>query len=145
MNSTLRPITVATALVVLGLQTTPQEAAATTLYNDLGGAEGINALVDELLWNLATSSNLNRDLADSGLERLRVPLSEYFCRAADGPCYYLDARLERSARSADTTPTDFSKLVECLLAAMESRGLPVGVQSRLIKVMTGDYDAIARR
>lgn len=119
-------------------------ASAATLYEDLGGKEGVEAVVDQFLWNLADNEHVSHYFVETNLPRFREKLIEYICKAADGPCSYTGDTMQRTHANMDVSISDFNVTVEALIHAMEKRGIATAVQNRLLKVLAMDYDAVVQ-
>ncbi len=62
-----------------------------TLYERLGGYDGISGFVDNLLPRLESDSQLGRfwqNRGDDGIKREKQLLIDYLCSNAGGPIYY---------------------------------------------------------
>ncbi len=131
-------------IAALWLHVVAPAAAADTLYNDLGGKEGVVAVVDQFLWNLADNKQVSHYFVETNLERFRDKLIEYVCQAAQGPCTYSGDSMERTHKHMGVTITDFNVTVESLILAMESRHINTGVQNRLLKALAVDYAKVVQ-
>ncbi|MES2604176.1 MAG: group 1 truncated hemoglobin [Pseudomonadota bacterium] len=119
-------------------------ARAGTLYEDLGGNDGVVGVVDQFLWNLADDEHVSHYFVETNLERFRSKLIEYICVKAEGPCTYTGDSMERTHAHMGVTVTDFNVTVEALIHAMESQHIPTGVQNRLLKVLAPDYATVVQ-
>ncbi len=126
-------------LLPAALQLAPQHAVASTLYEDLGGDEGVAAVVDQFLWNLADDERVNEYFVETNLERFRSKLIEYICQVSEGPCAYTGDDMARTHANMNVTASAFNVTVESLILAMESRNIPTGVQNRLLKALAVSY------
>jgi hemoglobin len=65
--------------------------APQTLYDRLGGKDGVAAVVDSLIKNVSADPDLKKFFAkDTGpkLDHFKQMLNDQFCEAAGGPCKY---------------------------------------------------------
>ncbi len=109
-----------------------QRATDTTLYQDLGGKEGIAAIVEGMLINTAEDERVAATFAASNLVRLRRLLEEQFCNVADGPCEYTGFSMRESHRGMVVTETEFNATVEALVDAMNDLDVAQTTQNRLL-------------
>lgn len=111
-----------------------------TLYQRLGGFDGLVALVDETLPRVAGDPQLSRLFAghstDSNL-RQRQRLLELFCQETGGPCTYTGRSLKTAHAGLGIAEADWSALEKDFTAAMEH--LKVGEQEK------GEILALIRR
>ncbi|MBN8281384.1 MAG: group 1 truncated hemoglobin [Gammaproteobacteria bacterium] len=103
-----------------------------TLYEELGGREGVAALVDGFLVRVADDYRIADTFAGSNVPRLRRLLEEQFCEVSGGPCDYTGGSMEETHRGMGIRETEFNALVEDLIDAMEALDLPVATQNRLL-------------
>jgi hemoglobin len=63
-------------------------AAASTLYERLGGYDAIQAVVDQTITNVAADQRINKFFAHADIPRLRRNLADQICVATGGWCIY---------------------------------------------------------
>lgn len=115
------------------------------LYADLGGADGVTALVDQFLWNLAEDRRVNHFFVETKLERFRSKLIEHICMLAGGPCSYSGDSMHQVHGGLGIDEADFNAVVEDLIEAMESRALGTGTQNRLLALLAPMHGEIVER
>ncbi|NWD70839.1 group 1 truncated hemoglobin [Pseudomonas gingeri] len=103
-----------------------------SLYRDLGERAGINRIVEGMLLNIAHDPRIVERFRKIDIQRLRDKLVEQFCVEAGGPCVYTGDTMAESHKGQNVSRSDFNALVEDLIAAMDTLGIPVPVQNRLI-------------
>lgn len=102
------------------------------LYRDLGERAGITRIVEGMLLNIAHDPRIVERFRKIDIRRLRDKLVEQFCVEAGGPCVYSGDTMAESHKGQNVSRSDFNALVEDLIAAMDTQGIPVPVQNRLI-------------
>lgn len=102
------------------------------LYQDLGQQPGITRIVEAMLLNVARDPRIVQHFRQVDPVRLRDKLVEKLCVEAGGPCTYSGDSMAEVHKGQRITPSEFNALVEDLIAAMESQGVPVSVQNRLL-------------
>lgn len=102
-------------------------------YEQLGGAAGVEAIVDDLLLVIVEDSRINLQFANADIARLREKLIEQICAESEGPCTYRGLSMQESHAGRNIDDAQFNALVEDLIQVMTARGIPVGTQNRLLK------------
>ena len=105
----------------------------TTTYDQLGGASGIENIVDTLLEKIVEDERINFQFAETDIVRLRSMLIEQFCAESGGPCTYSGLSMQESHAGRNIDDAQFNALVEDLIEVMTARKVPVGAQNRLLK------------
>lgn len=111
----------------------------TTLYQQLGGTQGIDAIVYELLINIAGDERIVERFRDVDIERFKSGLVNYICNISDGPCEYTGDSMRVVHAGHNYTNTEFNALVANLIKAMEARAIPVTTQNRLLALLAPSY------
>ncbi|WP_208628972.1 group I truncated hemoglobin [Pseudomonas rhodesiae] len=103
-----------------------------SLYRDLGAMPGITRIVEGMLLNIARDERIVERFRRIDIQRLRNKLIEQFCVEAGGPCTYTGDSMAESHKGQNVSRSDFNALVEDLIKAMDSEGIPVPTQNRLL-------------
>jgi len=119
-----------TCVLVAACQTAPERNG--WLYQQLGERDGISALNEAFILDVAQDKRINTIFEDTDINRLHKLLTEQFCALAGGPCEYTGRSMYDIHRDMHLTDTDFNALVEDLIQAMEQRGISVAAQNRLL-------------
>jgi hemoglobin len=91
----------------------------TTLYERLGGRDGIRAVVDDFYDRLVADEELGPYFDGADVERLRRTQTDFLCEAAGGPETY-DAAPVRDAHShVPFTPSDVQRAVDLLSESLD--------------------------
>lgn len=128
-------------LMVLVSACAQQPPKDDSLYRDLGAMPGITRIVEGMLLNIARDERIVERFRRVDIQRLRNKLIEQFCVEAGGPCTYTGDSMAESHKGQHISRSDFNALVEDLIKAMDSQGIAVPVQNRLIArlaVMRGE-------
>jgi hemoglobin len=120
------------AVLLCGLAACASQPTTTT-YDQLGGAAGIEGIVDDLLEKIVEDERINLQFADADIVRLRSMLIEQLCAESDGPCTYSGLSMRESHAGRGIDNAQFNALVEDLVDVMTARRIPVGAQNRLLK------------
>jgi len=93
-----------------------------TLYERLGGYDGITGFVDNLLPRLQADSLLGRfweNRGDDGVAREKQLLIDFLCSCAGGPVYYTGRDMKSSHKGMKISEKDWSVFLEHAGATME--------------------------
>lgn len=102
------------------------------LYQQLGGTQGIEQVVEDLLFNVADDRRIRHHFVDIDIVRLHEKLSEQICELAGGPCVYSGDDMVTSHTGMGVTRADFNALVEALQLAMDDNKISISAQNRLL-------------
>lgn len=95
-----------------------------TLYQRLGGRDGIRSVVDDFYDRLVVDEDLGPFFEDADMERLRRTQTDYLCEAAGGPESY-DAEPVREAHlHVPFEPPHIQRAIEILQESLESFDVP---------------------
>lgn len=98
-----------------------------SLYERLGGYDGITAFANDLLPRLQADSQLGRfwqNRGDDGIEREKQLLIDYLCENAGGPVYYTGRDMETTHKGMKISEEDWSIFLEHAGATMEALQVP---------------------
>jgi hemoglobin len=110
-------------------------AAETTLYDDLGGKDGVTAIVDGMLDNALADDRIKMVFDDINIPRLKGLLYQQFCTLTGGPCQYKRRTMKETHAGLNLHDADFNALVEDLEASMDTRGIPWRTQAKLLAIL----------
>jgi hemoglobin len=82
-----------------------------TLYERLGGYDGVTAFVNDLLPRLQSDSQLGRfwqNRGEDGIEREKQLLIDYLCSNAGGPVYYTGRNMKLTHEGMEISESDWS-------------------------------------
>jgi hemoglobin len=82
-----------------------------TLYDRLGGYDGITAFVEDLLPRLQSDSQMGRfweNRGEDGIAREKQLLIDYLCNIAGGPVYYTGRDMKTSHSGMKISESDWS-------------------------------------
>lgn len=120
-------------IVALGGCSSQSTRAPDTLYDQLGGKQGIASLTDASIEHYANDPRVAPTFVHADIDRFRRMFALYICQITDGPCHYTGDSMADVHRGMNLSETQFNAVVEDLTAAMTSLRIPVPVQNRLIK------------
>jgi len=98
--------------------------ARETLYERLGGHDGIRAVVDDFYDRLLADDDIGPFFQGADLEKLRATQTDFLCEAAGGPETY-DAEPVREAHiDVPFTPDHIQRAVELLHRSLDEFDVP---------------------
>ena len=109
--------------------------ATKSLYQRLGGFDGIAAVCDNLLPRLARDAKLGRFWAhrgDDGIARERQLLIDFICHQAGGPVYYTGRNMKLTHQGMRIDEADWRAFLGHLNATLDHFNLPQPERSEVI-------------
>ena len=113
----------------------PALAADRTLYDDLGGQSGIDAIVSDLFVLVLADDRIAHTFDNSNVPRVEKLIAEQICELSDGPCTYSGMSMAKSHRGLDLNMMHFNALVDDLQRAMRQQNIPNRTQNRLLALL----------
>lgn len=117
-------------------------AAATTqsLYDRLGGMAAIASVVDGFVANVAADTRINKFFTrvasdTAAMRQFKQKLVDQVCQGSGGPCTYTGQYMKTSHQGMGLTNADFDALVEDLVKALDSAGVPQKEKDELLAVL----------
>ena len=98
-----------------------------SLYERLGGYDGITVFANDLLPRLQTDSQLGRfwqNRGDDGIAREKQLLIDYLCSCAGGPMYYTGRDMKLSHKGMKISEADWSIFLQHAGATMKALQVP---------------------
>lgn len=96
---------------------------ASTLYERLGGADGVARLIDEFYVRVLGDPELSPVFLHASLEKLLRMQKEFFGAALDGPQNYTGLALAHAHAGMGITTRQFTRYVRHLLETLEAHGV----------------------
>lgn len=115
-----------------------------TLYDELGGQEGVEQIVELLLTKISDDPRIAAQFAAVDILRLNDKLVEQICFESGGPCTYTGKDMVEAHAKQKVSNADFNALVEDLMWAMDQRRIPRATQNRLLARLAPMHSEIVR-
>lgn len=110
----------------------PVAPADDTLYQALGGHEGVVKLVAEFRTRLLSDPRLAPYFRDVEEMQFRERLAIQLCEVSGGPCKQASYNMKRLHSGVDINRAAFNATVEVLQQAMDAQGVAFHTQNRLL-------------
>lgn len=149
--STRYPLAVLSVIALAACEPKPAEqvdtavAAVTTptpqsLYDRLGGTTAIAAVVDGFVANVAADTRINgrfaRVAADTAaMRQFKQKLVDQVCAGSGGSCTYTGMDMVTAHTGMRLTDAEFDALVEDLVKALDSAGVPQKEKDDLLAIL----------
>ena len=106
-----------------------------SLYQRLGGREGISLVVGDFVASVAADNRINarfKDLKPAELEKLKSNLADQICDATGGPCAYLGRDMKTTHKSMNITEAEWTATVENLAKALDKHNVSATAKNELL-------------
>ena len=95
-----------------------------TLYDRLGGHDGIRAVVDDFYDRLVADEKLGPLFEDADMELLRETQTDFLCEASGGPETYDAAPIREAHLHVPFTPELIQRAIDILYESLEEFDVP---------------------
>ena len=132
-------IVVAVALLGVGCASMQDDrmAAKKSLYDRLGGKDGITAVVDDFVANVAADKRINAFFADVDIPGFKTKLGDQICDATGGPCKYTGRDMKSAHTGMRISDAEFTALVEDLVKSLDKFKVPAQEKNELLTALGG--------
>ena len=117
------------------VDTTPR-----SLYDRLGGTTAIAGVVDGFVANVAADTRINKFFTrvakdTAAMREFKQKLVDQICQGSGGPCTYTGKDMKTAHQGMGLSNADFDALVEDLVKALDSAGVPQKEKDDLLAVL----------
>jgi hemoglobin len=109
--------------------------AGPSLYDRLGGGDGVNAIVNELIDRSRTGPDTSRSFEKVNLKRLKQQIAVQLCSLSGGPCAFTGDDMKTTHAGHDITQAEFYAMVEILRAVLDDRGVGEREKNELLALL----------
>jgi hemoglobin len=108
-----------------------------SLYDRLGGKDGVSTIVDSFAKNLLADPRVNKAFKKSkdSLAHFREEVEAQICQLAGGPCTYGGKAMKEAHQGMGTTDAQFDAVVEDLKLALDEKGVSEQDKSELFAAL----------
>lgn len=113
----------------------PSQAADSSIYDELGGHQGMVKIVDASMTNFLSDDRIKHHFDEVDIDWLKGKLVEQFCQLAGGPCVYKGHDMHTVHEGMHLSDAEFNALVEDLQKGMETCDVPFRAQNRFLALL----------
>ncbi len=106
---------------------------ALTLYDQLGGKDGLSALSEQFIKEIASDDRIRPRFVKTDISRFHRVMQEHMCELTDGPCEYSGDSVKTIHGGMNIRSGEFNAMVQALMRAMDSLVLPITTQNQLLE------------
>lgn len=109
-----------------------------SLYQRLGGREGIALVVDDFVANMVADARVNarfKGMQPPAVFKLKSNLSDQICDATGGPCAYLGRDMKATHKGMKISEGEWNATVENLVKALDKRKVGETEKKELINAL----------
>lgn len=110
-------------------------AAATTLYQQIGGEPKMRAVVEDFSQIALADDRINFTFAQTDMKVFNRLLFEQLCNITHGPCRYTGRSMLEAHKKLNITNAMFNALAEDLYAAFDREKVPYRLQNRVMVLL----------
>lgn len=110
-------------------------AGGRTLYERLGGAAAVTAVVGNFLQTVGQDSRINTFFANTNLDNLKTQVVNQLGQATGGPQKYTGRDMKTAHAGLGITMADFNAFVEDLTKTLTAAGVPAQEQQELLSAL----------
>lgn len=103
-----------------------------TLYEQLGGKPGLDAIVNNFIQEIGHDKQIFHYFKYSNVKRFKNKFTLYLCSVSDGPCSWHGDSMNQIHIGMHINERDFNHTVDLLIEAMNKQGVSQPVQNRLL-------------
>jgi len=111
------------------------QGAPASLYDRLGGADGVAAISSALIDRVSSDPVLGRSFKDSKLDRIKRLLAEQICELSGGPCHYSGDSMKEVHAGHHISQADFYGMVAALRDILKQRHVSQGATNELLRLL----------
>jgi hemoglobin len=109
-----------------------------SLYQRLGGREGIALVADDFVANMVADSRVNKrfqGMQPPAVFKLRSNLADQICDATGGPCAYLGRDMKTTHKGMNVSDAEWNATVENLVKALDKYKVGAKEKSELLSAL----------
>ena len=109
--------------------------ARASLYERLGGSDGVASIANDLVDRSSTDPKIGPHFKDSNLQRVKSKLAELLCELSGGPCRYSGDNMKVTHAGHHISQADFYDLVDNLRSVLRAHHVDQGATNELLKLL----------
>jgi hemoglobin len=124
------------ALALLAGCAAPQPEKQDSLYRALGGEDGIDKIVDDILFSMLRSPLLRdsfRDLSLTDYPRFKYNFAQQLCELSGGPCRYTGPDMRAAHAGLNVSEEQFNESGRIIAEVLTANGVPAEARQVLLR------------
>jgi hemoglobin len=109
--------------------------AHASLYDRLGGQDGVAHIANTLIDRVATDPSLKRSFEGSNLGRIKRLLAEQICDLSGGPCHYSGDPMKEVHAGQHISEAEFYGMVAVLRDVLKAGHVSQGASNELVALL----------
>lgn len=118
--------------IILLLSGCASQTSEQTLYQEMGGQEKINEIVENFVTEIEYDDEILPYFEGSDIDRFIAKFSEQICALSGGPCTYSGDDMEKVHAGMNISESHFNQTVDLLINAMDKANVPHTTQNKLL-------------
>ena len=110
-------------------------SARLSLYDRLGGRDGVANIANTLIDRVATDPSLKRSFEGSNLGRIKKLLAEQICDLSGGPCHYSGDSMKEVHARHQISQAEFYGMVAILREVLQADHISQGASNELVALL----------
>ncbi len=106
-----------------------------TLYDRLGGQDGIKSMVESLLTNIGGDARIRGHFTNLDMARFKTNLGDFICQLSGGSCPYTGREIKAAHRPFLITEEDFQAFMEDVRKSLDAQSTAQADKDELIGLM----------
>ncbi len=106
-----------------------------TLYERLGGTEGIQRIADDLVDNHVANPKINKRFTETDLDKLKKSAAEFFISGTGGPNVYEGKDMVSAHKNMNIGNDEFMALLDDAMAALEKNDVGQREREEVIYIL----------
>ena len=106
-----------------------------TLYERLGGTEGIQRIANDLVDNHAANPRISRRFAETDLDKLKKGAAEFFISGTGGPNVYAGKDMVSAHKGMNIGNDEFMAVLDDAMAALEKNNVGQREREEVIYIL----------
>ena len=135
MRMGIAAIALASAIALATNATAATKAAKKTLYERVGGAAALTAVVDDFVANVAADQKINHFFAKTDIPTFKKNLTDQLCAATGGGCTYAGKDMKTAHAGLGISNADWDALVGDLGKSLDKFKVKKADQKALVALL----------
>ena len=106
-----------------------------SLYQRLGGTEGIAAVVDDFVDNVRADPRINKRFEGVDVNHTKAMLTDLICQDSGGPCKYTGRPVKDIHRGMDISNPEFDDMMSDMRKTLDKFKLPPQEQTDVMNLL----------